>query len=912
MKKWLIVFWLLGMLLAACGPSGDGETPSPAAGPATEAAQPEQAPTVAQAPATAAPAAEAERTTVRFAVTDWDRPRYESLIRAFEEENPDLHVQVVSVNDVLELGPIGQIEYPDDAAQRLVAAADVVDVGISPETVEQGLVRDLAPLMEADPSFQADDFYPGVLERFRWQGGTWALPMTVNYRLIFYDKDAFDQAGVPYPEAGWSWDDLQAKAEALTEGEGDEVTRWGFVPAGLTYWIIRSLAGPLADYDADPPLPRFDDPAAVEAVAWYADLHREAGAMPFFEPEEGEEGGLQLPEEQVLVDQGQAAMWAEIDLSWWLRSQQRNVGVVPFPVDAPDEATTPASPSSLAMSAGTQQPQAAWRWMEYLSRQAAPPLAMGITFLPARPSAAVASGFWDDLDPSYAAALEYGIEHSYMMTPPVAYDAFEEALVAVLSGEEPAEEALAAAQERAEVEILQSATGATPVPTFVVAPAEEEPQAEGAVTVTFVPGLGSFNLEPYRALAEQFHAEHPDVVVEVKTLDFTGGTPGLQSMAASSDCFEWFPGLADPENREAILNLTPLVDADRAFTTDDYYPAVLDQFTWQGQLWGLPADITPFVFEYNKELFEAENVEEPVAGWTWDDFLGKAVALTSLDDEDQRYGFVAQVYELNDLLLVTERLGAKLLDSSTEPASFSFNDPDTVAAVRWYAALTTEHEVKPVFLTDLTNLLGASSSYLERQGLIDEGRAGMWTSSTDSILLFGVRKDPNIGVVPMPVRADGGGTGSYLAVSGYFVSAETEARQACWQWITFLNNQPGAVLGLPARRSLAESDAFRQRVGADRAAAYLAAIGDAEQPSALQAFNRDPWLGYAMFWMGQAFGQIVEGEASVEDALDAAQSQAEAYRACLIGKDDFSEESAQTCAKEVDPTLPDYLFASGG
>ncbi len=484
--------------------------------------------------------------------------------------------------------------------------------------------------------------------------------------------------------------------------------------------------------------------------------------------------------------------------------------------------------------------------------------------------------------------------------------------MAVLGGEQEASAALAEAQDRAEAEILAAAAGeagATPVPTFVVAPAESEPQAEGAVTVSFVPGLGSFNLEPYRALADQFHEENPDVVVAVKSLDLAGSTtPSLRSMAAASDCFQWFPSFADPENREAILNLEPFADADPAFSTDDYYPAVLEQFTWQGQLWGLPADVTPFVIEYNKELFEAEGVEAPAVGWTWDDFLATSVALTGGGGEDQQYGFVAQVYELNDLLLISERLGATLLDDSADPPTFSFNDPDTVEAVRWYAALTTEHEVKPVYITDLKNLLGASSAYLERQGLIDKGLAGMWTSSVDSVLLFGVRKDPNVGAVPLPARSDAAGAGSYLGASGYFISAETEGREACWQWITYLNNQPGAVLGLPARRSLAESDAFREQVGADRADAYLAAIGDAEQPSAFQAFNQEPWLGTAMFWLGQAFGQIVEGEASVEDALDGAQKLAEDYRACLIGKDDFSEESAEACAKEIDPTLPDFLF----
>ena len=48
-----------------------------------------------------------------------------------------MHVQVVSVNEVLGLGALVGAEVPEDAEQRLVAAADVVDFSVSRKTVEQ-------------------------------------------------------------------------------------------------------------------------------------------------------------------------------------------------------------------------------------------------------------------------------------------------------------------------------------------------------------------------------------------------------------------------------------------------------------------------------------------------------------------------------------------------------------------------------------------------------------------------------------------------------------------------------------------------------------------------------------------------------------------------------------------------------
>jgi multiple sugar transport system substrate-binding protein len=906
MRKIVMILCVAVMLLTACGGGAGGSTPSVAPAPtAAPLAVPTQAP------------AGQERTTVRFAITDWELPLYEGLIKNFEEENPDLHLQVVSINEVLGLGPITNIQMPDDANQRLVAAADVVTIGVTRQTVEDGLVRDLTPFIQADAGFDAADFWSGTLESYEWNGGTWALPRNVTFRLIFYSKDAFDEAGVPYPQAGWTWDDLLAKAKALTVREGDEVTRWGFVvPRSLDYRLIESRVGTLVDEGSDPPLPRFDSADAIDAVRWYTDLHLKDQVMPYSEPpEEGAEAPA-LSEEEALIDNGQAAMWPDLALLWVYRNQQGHVGVVPFPQDTSGARTTPAWTDSVAMSAGTRQPQAAWRWMDFLTRQTVAGLGLGVNFLPARRSAAEAGGYWDSLDEALADALRYALDHGYVAREAVGGQAFGDAMNAIFSEEKTVEEALADAQAQAEAEIeeqVTTKTGATPVPTFVVAPPEKEtPASEGAVTITFVPGLGSFNLEPYRALADRFHEAHPDVVVDVKMLDIMSGTvPDLPALGRTADCFQWYAGFDDEKNREAILNLQPLLDADPSFTMDDFYPQAVREYTWQGQLWGLPADVTPYVIEYNKDLFDAAGLDYPALDWTADDFLAAAVALTKGEDEAKQYGYVAEAYELNDLLFMIERLGAKVVDDKADPPALSYNDPDTVDAVRWYANLTTEYKVKPVFLTDITNLAGVATASQEHEALINGGRAGMWTSSGAVAAIYGQRSGLNIGVAPLPGGAKAAG-GGYAGASGYFISADTPNRQACWQWITFLTGQPAAVQGLPARRSVAESDEYRKQVGVDRAEAYLASVGSGDQPSAYAIFSEEAWLGGALYWLGQAYGQVVDGKASVEEALDTAQKLADDYRACVVAGGDYSQPAWQACVKATDPTLPDFLFPSSG
>jgi multiple sugar transport system substrate-binding protein len=911
MKKMLIGFCIAAMLLAACG-SSEG-TEAPTAIPPTDTAVTQQGQQTVPSPEPGG-----EQVTIRFAVFDFQRSLYEDLIQAFEEANADVAVQIVSTNEVLGLQSLTDFDLPEDATRRLVSAADVIAQAASREDVQQGLVRDLTPFIEADANFQIEDFYANALERHQWEGGTWSLPTTLSAQLIFFNKDAFDQAGEPYPEIGWSWDDFLAKAKAVTVGDGDQVSLWGFVPSDTTHrTLVESRAGLVIDDATDPPTPRLDEPEVVDAVRWYASLFLTEQVAPYFEPQE-DTGELALPEEQVLIDKGQAGMWPDSDILWWYRNQQGNVGAMPFPVDSPDAQSNPIGTQAVSMSAGTEQPQAAWQFLDFLSRQVQPSLGPGMQSLPARRSTAETSGYWDDLDEELSGALRYAVDHGYRPRWLPGHQAFADAMKAILSGEQSVEDALAEAQIQAETQIqeyMAARADATPAPTVVVAPPEQEaPAGEGVQAITFIPGLGSLNLDPYRDLAERFSEAHPDIAVEVKMIDLMGGSaPTLPSLARTSDCFQWYPGFQEAEAREAILPLDPFLDADPSFTTEDFYPQVLDQFRWQGQLLGLPADITPYVVEYNQDLFDAAGVDYPALDWTTDDFLSTAVALTQGEDEEtKQYGFVPQTFELNDMVFLLAGRGAKLVDQDADPPALSYNDPDTVDAVRWYVSLTTEHGVKPIFLTDISKLAGASALVLEREALINEGRGAMWTSTGATAGLFGEREGLTVGTVPVPADPGVAG-GGYSGASGFFISADAENPLACWQWLTFLSGEPGAVQNaLPARRSVAESDAYLQQMGASRAEAYLASVGEGEVPSTFQIFSDEPWLNGALYWLGQAYDQVLTQGVSLEEALDAVQTLADDYRACVIAAGDFSTESWQGCLKEIDPTLPDFLFVSGG
>jgi ABC-type glycerol-3-phosphate transport system substrate-binding protein len=225
-------------------------------------------------------------------------------------------------------------------------------------------------------------------------------------------------------------------------------------------------------------------------------------------------------------------------------------------------------------------------------------------------------------------------------------------------------------------------------------------------------------------------------------------------------------------------------------------------------------------------------------------------------------------------------------------------------------ALAAEYEIKPIMMADIADIFNANTFVIEREGLINEGRAAMWTYLGE-IAVGGDREGLNTGVAPLPA---GSGSASVAGVAtGYFISAQTEARQACWQWINFLAEQPGLAPGFPSRRSVAESDAYRQEVGAERAAVYEASVAGAERASVFDILTGQGWLSGGLYWLGRAYDQAVKGEASVEEALNAAQRISDDYRACVVVKDAIANQKEwMACMQEVDPTLPAVLFGQGG
>ena len=108
-------------------------------------------------------------------------------------------------------------------------------------------------------------------------GNYYALPFKQEMYCIFYNKAIFDEAGVPYPEGPWTWDEYVETAQKLTDKK--KGVYGSFMNADLPwmYMPAQQLAVPFYKEDGSC---NFDDPVFKEYAEWFKYISNDLGVQP--------------------------------------------------------------------------------------------------------------------------------------------------------------------------------------------------------------------------------------------------------------------------------------------------------------------------------------------------------------------------------------------------------------------------------------------------------------------------------------------------------------------------------------------------------------------------------------------------------------------------------------------------------
>jgi multiple sugar transport system substrate-binding protein len=279
--------------------------------------------------------------------SDAENSRLQEMIDTFNDDNPDINVQ-------LNLNP-----QFDTALQTALAGGQPPDVFYIDSFRLPDLVAANALMPIGDQLENPDDFYPNLRQAFTVDDTFWCPPKDFSTLALQYNTDLFDAAGVDYPTADWTWDDLQDAAERLTDADNSV---YGMVLSpDLARWIafLYQAGGSVTNEDFT--AMTLDTPEAQEAMEFYLNMVNDGYAAQPSDLDSGWPGEA--------FGRGQAAM--AMEGNWmvsYLNDQfpDLNWGVTELPAGPAGDATMSFT-VCYGVPAAAANPEASIRLVNFLT-----------------------------------------------------------------------------------------------------------------------------------------------------------------------------------------------------------------------------------------------------------------------------------------------------------------------------------------------------------------------------------------------------------------------------------------------------------------------------------------------------------------------------------------------------------------
>ena len=281
---------------------------------------------------------------------------WEQIVKNFEAAHPDISVKV-EITDWDSYWNKLRVQTVGGSAPDVFA----MDAPIYPDWQSRGVLLDLTPYIDANPA-ALDGVYEGPLSSYKLAEGTFGLPRDMQSIVLFYNKDMFDAAGLAYPNADWTLDDLAVAGEALTlDVDGDGSTdQWGI---GTELWDMEPFWGPVVyAYGGKPISDDFSKTLVADgpaADAWTY-MHALQSSGTIMSDEDLESYGY---------DGFQAGVAAMTFSGHWVVPGYNNVDfkwdIAPFP-KGPAARATLVNSAGIVGSATTEHPDEVWEFISYV------------------------------------------------------------------------------------------------------------------------------------------------------------------------------------------------------------------------------------------------------------------------------------------------------------------------------------------------------------------------------------------------------------------------------------------------------------------------------------------------------------------------------------------------------------------
>lgn len=204
----------------------------------------------------------------------------------------------------------------------------VIDASSASVFIDNGTLTDLAPYFEKEKGLK-EQYWPEVLRVYSRGTAQYGVPGDFTPMVLYYNKELFDKAGVPYPSATWTREEFRQAAIKLTTKDqfGFAFSNW--MP-GWVMWLWNGGGDVLSNEDQPRASGTLDSDANAETVEFLRQLIVKDKASPSLSQSAG--AGIDY------FASGKAAMavsghWSLVGYKASKNIDYTKIGVVPMPFD---------------------------------------------------------------------------------------------------------------------------------------------------------------------------------------------------------------------------------------------------------------------------------------------------------------------------------------------------------------------------------------------------------------------------------------------------------------------------------------------------------------------------------------------------------------------------------------------------
>ncbi len=198
----------------------------------------------------------------------------DGLAADFEKENPGIKVKAIYTGT-----------YQDSITKALTAVksndAPVTSILLSTDMftlIDEDAIQPFDDVIKTpeDRAWLAS-FYPAFMENSQTGGKTWGIPFQRSTIVLYYNKEAFKEAGLDPNRPPATWKEQIEYAQKLTKHDASgKVTQWGIqIPSsGFPYWLFQALAIEAGTnlMNSAGTQTYYDRPEVIEALTYWVDL----------------------------------------------------------------------------------------------------------------------------------------------------------------------------------------------------------------------------------------------------------------------------------------------------------------------------------------------------------------------------------------------------------------------------------------------------------------------------------------------------------------------------------------------------------------------------------------------------------------------------------------------------------------